>query len=108
MSFAGTNPALAIPHKCILTCLQLLSEDTENLEKIPRMIKSLGHKAEVFNGFCNEVDVLSNPVKEACFDMQIRFLDFFTASIQYLHSTDDDLPHRKHNFILLRLGRLSQ
>lgn len=47
------------------------------------MVKSFAHKAEAFNGYCNEAQVIGNLVKEACFDIQILFVDFFTASINY-------------------------
>ncbi|KAL9103558.1 MAG: hypothetical protein Q9163_001396 [Psora crenata] len=64
---------------------RLVAEDPETLGKIPRMVKSLAHKAEAFNGYYNEAQVVSNPMKEACFDMQNFFLDFFTDSIIYIH-----------------------
>jgi hypothetical protein len=58
------------------------------------MIKSLAHKAEAFNGYCHEAQVVGNPVKEACIDMQILFVDFFTASIHYIHGADEVPRHR--------------
>lgn len=73
--------------------LQLAAEDTETLGKIPRMLKSLAHKAEAFNGYCNEVQVVGNPVKEACFDMQVLFVDFFIASINYIHGAGEVPRH---------------
>ncbi|KAH0553214.1 hypothetical protein GP486_006614, partial [Trichoglossum hirsutum] len=71
----------------------LAAEDLETLGKIPRMVKSLALKAEAFNGYCNEAQVVSNPVKEACFDMQILFTDFFTASIKYIHGAGEVPRH---------------
>lgn len=59
------------------------------------MIKSLAHKAEAFNGYCNQAHLVGNLVKEACFDMQILFLDFFTASINYIHGAGEIPRHRK-------------
>ncbi|KAK0711755.1 hypothetical protein B0H67DRAFT_647103 [Lasiosphaeris hirsuta] len=65
------------------------SEDTTVQEKLPRMLKSLGHKAEAFNGICRQAPVISNNVKEACFDMQIQLLDFFSSSIKRIHDANE-------------------
>lgn len=70
-------------------------EDSEMLEKVPRMIKAIAHKAEAFNTYCASVSLVSNPVKEACFDMQILFVEFFTHSIQCLHGTNERHLTRK-------------
>ncbi|KAI9842891.1 MAG: hypothetical protein M1837_006723 [Sclerophora amabilis] len=58
------------------------------------MVQSLTHKAETFNGYCKELQVVGNPVKKAAFDMQILFLDFFTASIKYIHGASEVPRHR--------------
>lgn len=58
------------------------------------MIKSLAHKAEAFNGYCDDAQVVGNSMKEACFDMQTLFVDFFTASINYIHRADEVPGHR--------------
>ncbi|KID94053.1 pfs domain-containing protein, partial [Metarhizium majus ARSEF 297] len=73
-----------------LACLlKLAADDPETLGKIPRMVKSLAHKAEAFNRFGHDVQVVSNPIKEACFDMQMLLVEFFTVSISYIHQAGD-------------------
>lgn len=75
--------------------LQLATKDPKTLGKIPCMVKSLALKTEAFNGYCNEAQVVGNSVKEACFDMQILFVDFFTASINYIQGAGEVPAKRK-------------
>ncbi|KAF2963290.1 hypothetical protein GQX73_g10280 [Xylaria multiplex] len=73
-----------------LTCLlKLAAEDEENLGQIPRLVKSLAHKAEAFNSYTSEAHVVGNLVKETCFDIQILFVEFLTASILYIHEAGE-------------------
>ncbi|KAK0747419.1 pfs domain-containing protein [Apiosordaria backusii] len=77
-----------------LACLlQISSEDAAVQEKLPRMVKSLAHKAEAFNGICRHAPVISNNMKEACFDMQIQLLDFFSSSIKRIHDANEGGPY---------------
>ncbi|KAL3952370.1 hypothetical protein ACCO45_012313 [Purpureocillium lilacinum] len=69
----------------------------ETLGKVPRMVKSLAHKAEAFNGYCKNNQAVDDPAKEACFDMQILFIEFFTASINFIHGAGDLERHRISN-----------
>ncbi|KAI0435546.1 hypothetical protein F4803DRAFT_545208 [Xylaria telfairii] len=72
--------------------LQLIvnSEDLEVLEKVPGMIKQLILQAEAFNDFCDPKVDAENPIKEACFDMEVLYLDFHISCIRYLHGDGGD------------------
>lgn len=59
------------------------------------MVKSLIYKAETFNGYYKKASIMETPVKEACFDMQVLFVDFFTSSIKYIHGDDEVSSERK-------------
>jgi hypothetical protein len=72
------------------------------LEKIPRMLKSLAHKAESFNSYANEAPVVNNLLKEVCFDMQQQFVTFLAKSIGSIHGADDIPLHRELPLPILR------
>lgn len=57
------------------------------------MVKSLAHKAEAFNSYCDAVLAVGNPIKEACFDMQILLVEFFTVLINYIHGAGEAPQH---------------
>lgn len=59
------------------------------------MIKSLAHRAEAFNRYCGDAEIVSHVIQEACFDMQIQFSDFFTDAIKYIHGVDENFFYRK-------------
>ncbi|KAJ2979535.1 hypothetical protein NUW58_g7177 [Xylaria curta] len=67
--------------------LQLItnSEDRDVEANLPVMIKQLLLQAEAFNDFCDASFDVENPIKEACFDMQLLYLDFHIHCIRYLH-----------------------
>ncbi|KAK0609961.1 hypothetical protein B0T17DRAFT_593821 [Bombardia bombarda] len=73
----------------IIACLlQISADDQTMLEDVPRMVKALAHKAEVKNGYCGKPEsIVNDMVKEACFDMQIQLLEFFTSSVNYVHNS---------------------
>jgi hypothetical protein len=48
------------------------------------MVKAFSHKAESFNSFCKAMPTISNPIKEACFDMQMVFVSFLEEAIKCL------------------------
>lgn len=60
------------------------------------MIKSLAHKAEAFNNYCDVVNMetVGTSIQEACFDIQIQFVDFFTAAIKSIHGDDEGPLYR--------------
>ena len=70
-----------------LTWLKVVieSEDLHMLSEIPRMIKHLVNQAEAFNGFCSAMSEVGNLTKEACFDMQLLYLDFYVSAIRCIH-----------------------
>ncbi|KAH8703633.1 pfs domain-containing protein [Talaromyces proteolyticus] len=69
--------------------LQLVDDDPNRLGWIPAMIKPLTQKAAAFNRYCKNTQVVGNTVKEACFDMQVLFVNFFTDSINGLHAAGE-------------------
>ncbi|KAG9250320.1 pfs domain-containing protein [Emericellopsis atlantica] len=78
-----------------IACLsQLCTEDQNLLAKIPRMIKSLAHRAETFNRYCGDATTVSHTIQEACFDMQIQFAEFFTNAIRHIHGFDEESMYK--------------
>ncbi|KAI0893451.1 pfs domain-containing protein [Annulohypoxylon nitens] len=72
-----------------LTCLlQLVSSNLKTLEHVPRMVKSLSLKAEVFNNYCTTKNAIGNAINEVCLDMQVQFVEFFTISIQCIRAIE--------------------
>ncbi|EFY88132.1 hypothetical protein MAC_05870 [Metarhizium acridum CQMa 102] len=65
------------------------TEEPETLAKVLRMIKQLVYQAEAFNGLCSSDAEMDNSIKEACFDMQVLYLDFLIASIEYIHGAGE-------------------
>ncbi|KAF2967528.1 hypothetical protein GQX73_g6031 [Xylaria multiplex] len=76
--------------------LQLIidSEDPEVLQKVPGMMKQLILQAEAFNDFCDHTVNAENPIKEACFDMEVLYLDFHICCIRYLRGEGGDYGGR--------------
>ena len=50
------------------------------------MIKSLVLKAETFNNYCTIIHEASDLVRDVCFDIQLQFVEFFTASIKRIRA----------------------
>jgi hypothetical protein len=57
------------------------------------MVKAFSHKAESFNSFCEAMPVISNPIKEACFDMQMVFVSFLEEAIKSLRGDGEVAYH---------------
>ncbi|KAJ5184902.1 hypothetical protein N7472_009742 [Penicillium cf. griseofulvum] len=68
----------------------LVSKNLKALEEVPRMIKSLAFKAEAFNCYYTDCHVISNVMKEVCFDMQLQFANFFTSCIKHIRAAESD------------------
>lgn len=59
------------------------------------MIRSLAYKVEGFNQYCKRCHSMTNAVNEVCFDIQLQFVSFFTASIKLIHGAGElDFPHK--------------
>lgn len=60
------------------------------------MLKFIAHKTEAFNACCDlSHNSLGNPVKEACFDMQISVVEFLTFAIRCIRGDLDNEDHGK-------------
>lgn len=59
------------------------------LSNIPRMLKSLGYKAEAFNGYYTASPQNLDQVKEACFDIQIQLVEFFTSAVKSMRGEEE-------------------
>ncbi|OAQ97307.1 hypothetical protein LLEC1_00074, partial [Akanthomyces lecanii] len=68
--------------------LRITTEDPMALNRIPRMIKSVGYKAEAFIGQCATSFEDRDEIKEACLDIQVQLVRFFTAAVQFLRSEE--------------------
>lgn len=68
---------------------QLISEDPRAIDKIPRMLKTLGYKVEEFNTHCTNAISITKLIREACFEMLTLLLEFIAALIRTLR---DDGP----------------
>ena len=55
------------------------------------MIKSIGYKTEAFNGYCASSGNIDNRMKEACFDIQILLVEFFTDAINTIRGEFETL-----------------
>lgn len=56
---------------------------------IPRMLKSLGYKAEAFGGYCAASREALASMKEACFDIQIQLVGFFTSAVKSIRGEEE-------------------
>ncbi|KAK4060264.1 uncharacterized protein Triagg1_10814 [Trichoderma aggressivum f. europaeum] len=76
--------------------LQLTAQDLQALSKIPPMLKSLGYKVEAFKRhYSASNQENAGQVKEACFDMQVQLVQFFTVSVKSLRGEKDEIQHDK-------------
>ncbi|EME85066.1 uncharacterized protein MYCFIDRAFT_135445 [Pseudocercospora fijiensis CIRAD86] len=62
--------------------LSLTLEDSKALNQIPRMIKSIGYKAEAFHERSNTLQTVPDHMKEACFEMHVQLIKFFTSAVK--------------------------
>ncbi|KAJ4313469.1 hypothetical protein N0V84_009394 [Fusarium piperis] len=70
--------------------LKLTAQDSQALSRIPRMLKSLGYKAEAFKGYCAASREVLASMKEACFDIQIQLVEFFTSAVKSMRGEEEE------------------
>ncbi|EHK22215.1 uncharacterized protein TRIVIDRAFT_191059 [Trichoderma virens Gv29-8] len=76
--------------------LQLTARDLQALSKIPQMLESLGYKIEAFEQhYSASTSENANQVKEACFDIQVQLVQFFTTAVKSLRGKEDETHHYK-------------
>ncbi|KAL7952428.1 hypothetical protein V8C34DRAFT_323297 [Trichoderma compactum] len=76
--------------------LQLTAQDLQALPKIPRMLKSLGYKVEAFKRhYSASTQENAGQVKEACFDMQVQLVQFFTIAVKSIRGEEDEIQQYK-------------
>ncbi|PNP51317.1 hypothetical protein THARTR1_08074 [Trichoderma harzianum] len=76
--------------------LKLTAQDLQALSKIPRMLKSLGYKVEAFKRhYSASTQENADQVKEACFDIQVRLVQFFTTTAKSLRGGEDEIQNNK-------------
>lgn len=56
------------------------------------MLKSLDYKAEAFKRYCAASASRENvdEIKEACFDIQIQLVGFFTSAVKCMRGEEDE------------------
>ncbi|OJJ42592.1 hypothetical protein ASPZODRAFT_125317 [Penicilliopsis zonata CBS 506.65] len=69
--------------------LELTAQDPQALSKIPRMLKSLGYKAEAFISYYAVCKDNREQIKEACFDIQVQLVEFFTGAVKSMRGEED-------------------
>jgi hypothetical protein len=69
---------------------QLTAQHPQALSRIPRMLKSLGYKAEDFKGYyaVSQEDLPST--KEPCFDIQVQLVRFFTSAVRSIRGGEEE------------------
>lgn len=81
----------------VLIASQLTAQDLQALPKIPRMLKSLGYKVEAFKRhYSASTQENAAQVKEACFDMQVQLVQFFTIAVKSIRGEGDEIQQCKH------------
>ncbi|TEY42388.1 hypothetical protein BOTCAL_0391g00040 [Botryotinia calthae] len=70
--------------------LKLTTQDTQALSQIPRMLKSLGYKAESFKDYYYSSKDKFDQIKEACFDIQIQLVEFFTSAVRSMRGEEEE------------------
>lgn len=88
---------IPLDNSTLLTAGQLTAQDLQALSKIPRMLKSLGYKLEAFKWHYSRLtQENAGQVKEACFDMQVKLVQFFTTAVKSLRGEEDEIQHCKY------------
>lgn len=60
------------------------------------MLKSLGYKAEAFKGYYAMSRENLDQMKEACFDIQIQLVEFFTSVIKSMRGEEEETKCSKY------------
>ncbi|KAF2811394.1 uncharacterized protein BDZ99DRAFT_507903 [Mytilinidion resinicola] len=77
--------------------LKLTAQDPQALSKIPRMLKSLGYKAEAFKVHYTAARESLDQIKEACFDIQIQLVEFFTSAVKYMRGEEEEMRYNRRD-----------
>ncbi|GFF21642.1 hypothetical protein ATEIFO6365_0015021400 [Aspergillus terreus] len=75
--------------------LKRTAQDPQALSKVPRMLKSLGYKVEAFMAYYVACRDKPEKMKEACFDIQIQLVEFFTTAVKSLRGEEDTSHDRR-------------
>ncbi|KAK6507665.1 hypothetical protein TWF481_006087 [Arthrobotrys musiformis] len=84
--------------------LQVTVTTPDALVKIPRMLKSIGHRAEVFNNLCSAAPILYKQMREPCFEIQTLLVEFFVEATQIMRG-DLEGPRYTEEHPWMRLER---
>lgn len=60
------------------------------------MLKSLGYKAEAFTGYYTASREDLDQMKEACFDIQIQLVEFFTCAVKSMRGEEEKTKYGKY------------
>lgn len=60
------------------------------------MLKSLGYKAEAFKGYYTGSRKNLDQIKEACFDIQIQLVEFFTSAVKSMRGEEEETRYSKY------------
>lgn len=60
------------------------------------MLKSVGYKAEAFNGYHAVCRENLDQIKEACFDIQIQLVEFFTGAVKSMRGDEKETRYSKY------------
>lgn len=60
------------------------------------MLKSLGYKAEAFKGYYTVSRENLDQLKEACFDIQVQLVEFFTSVIKSMRGEEEETNYSKY------------
>ena len=61
------------------------------------MLKSLGYKAEAFKGYYTMSRENLDQIKEACFDIQIQLVEFFTSAVKSMRGEGEGTNYSKYH-----------
>jgi len=64
---------------------QLCQQHRQALKRVPRFIRTLGWKLELFKSYCPENIELESRVREVCFDIQVSVLDALSTQLLLVH-----------------------
>ena len=61
------------------------------------MLRSLCHKVEILNNYCSDSSTLILQAKEACFEVALTLLSFFSRLVKFMRSDIEySLPGELH------------
>jgi hypothetical protein len=60
------------------------------------MLKSLSYKAEAFKRYYTMSRENLDQIKEACFDIQIQLVEFFTSAVKSMRGEEEETRYSKY------------